>query len=77
MADQKIGQAIDALGVTADLDDEDMIVDCIVLIKVLQADGSIAMSIGTTDSTDWINQKGLLHSALELTEGHYRAVGDD
>ncbi|MFF8784823.1 hypothetical protein [Streptomyces sp. NPDC015125] len=77
MTDQKIGQAVDALGVTADLDDEDMVVDCIVLLKVLQADGSIAMSIGTTDTTDWINQKGLLHSALELTEGHYRAVGDD
>lgn len=77
MADQKIGQAIDALGVTADLDDEDMVVDCIVLLKVLQADGSIAMSIGVTDSTDWINRSGLLHSALELTEGHHRAVGDD
>jgi hypothetical protein len=77
MADQRIGQTVDALGVTADLDDEDMVTDCIVLLKVLQADGSIAMSIGTTDTTDWINQKGLLHSALELTEGHYRAVGDD
>lgn len=77
MTDQKIGQAVDALGVTADLDDEDMVVDCIVLLKVLQVDGSIAMSIGTTDTTDWINQKGLLHSALELTEGRYRAVGDD
>ncbi|GES27926.1 hypothetical protein AB0G60_02610 [Streptomyces angustmyceticus] len=77
MADHRIGQTVDALGVTADLDDEDMVTDCIVLLKVLQADGTIAMSIGTTDSTDWINQKGLLHSALELTEGHYRAVGDD
>ncbi|MEV7466121.1 hypothetical protein AB0O20_06350 [Streptomyces kronopolitis] len=77
MTDQKIGQAVDALGVTADLDDEDMVVDCIVLLKVLQPDGSIAMSIGVTDSTDWINQKGLIRSALELTEGRYRAVGDD
>lgn len=77
MTDQKIGQAVDALGVTADLDDEDMVTDCIVLLKVLQPDGSIAMSIGTTDSTDWINQKGLLQSAPELTEGHYRVVGDD
>ncbi len=77
MADHRIGQTIDALGVTADLDDEDMVTDCVVLLKVLQPDGSIAMSIGTTDSTDWINRSGLLHSALELTEGHYRAVGDD
>lgn len=77
MTDQKIGQAVDALGVTADLDDEDMVVDCIVLLKVLQPDGSIAMSIGTADSTDWIGQKGLLHSALELTGGHYRRVEGD
>lgn len=77
MPDQKIGQLLDTLGVTADLDDGDMVTDALVILKVVQPDGSIAISVGASDSRDWINQRGLLHSALELTDGNYRRVGDD
>ncbi|GGU62798.1 hypothetical protein [Streptomyces lavendofoliae] len=77
MTEQQIGSALDALGVTADLDDDDMVADALVILKVVQDDGSIALSIGTTDSRDWISQAGLLHAALEVTQSGYTRDRDD
>ena len=77
MADQQIGQLLDTLGVTADLDDGDLVTDALVILKVLQPDGSIALSIGATDTRDWINQTGLLRSAIDISEGNIRRADDD
>ncbi|TVL89753.1 hypothetical protein [Streptomyces sp. SAJ15] len=77
MTDQPIGQLIDTIGVTADLDQGDLVTDALVILKVLQPDGSIALSIGTTDTRDWITQTGLLHAALEAAEGRHSRTGDD
>ncbi|MGW0780329.1 hypothetical protein [Streptomyces sp. NPDC002913] len=77
MADQQIGQLLDTLGVTADLDDGDLVTDALVILKVLQPDGSIALSIGATDTRDWINQTGLLRAAIDISEGHIRRSDDD
>lgn len=77
MADQQIGQLLDTLGVTADLDDGDLVTDALVILKVLQPDGSIALSIGATDTRDWINQAGLLRSAIDISEGRIRRDDDD
>lgn len=77
MADQQIGQLLDTLGVTADLDDGDLVTDALVILKVLQPDGSIALSIGATDTRDWINQTGLLRAAIDISEGNIRRADDD
>ncbi|MEV6854705.1 hypothetical protein AB0M89_12960 [Streptomyces microflavus] len=77
MSDQQIGQLLDTLGVTADLDDGDLVTDALVILKVLQPDGSIALSIGATDTRDWINQAGLLRSAIDISEGRIRRDEDD
>lgn len=77
MADQQIGQLLDTLGVTADLDDGDLVTDALAILKVLQPDGSIALSIGATDTRDWINQAGLLRSAIDISEGRIRRDEDD
>ncbi|MFE9777711.1 hypothetical protein ACFYPA_06090 [Streptomyces sp. NPDC005775] len=76
MADQPIGQLLDSLGVTADLDDGDLVTDALVILKVLQPDGSIALSTGATDTRDWINQTGLLRSAIDISEGNIRRSDD-
>jgi len=75
--DRQIGQLLDSLNVTADLDDGDLVTDALVILKILQPDGSIAMSIGSTDTRDWINQTGLLRAAVDYSEGHYRRSDDD
>lgn len=77
MADQQIGQLLDTLGVTADLDDGDLVTDALVILKILQPDGSIALSIGATDTRDWINQTGLLRAAIDISEGNIRRADDD
>ncbi|MEU1434058.1 hypothetical protein ABZ438_08155 [Streptomyces sp. NPDC005786] len=76
MADPPIGRLLDSLGVTADLDDGDLVTDALVILKVLQPDGSIALSIGATDTRDWINQTGLLRSAIDISEGSIRRSDD-
>lgn len=77
MADRQIGQLLDSLNVTADLDDGDLVTDALVILKILQPDGSIAMSIGSTDTRDWVNQTGLLRAAVDYSESHYRRSDDD
>ncbi|MFG3046236.1 hypothetical protein ACGFZR_15070 [Streptomyces sp. NPDC048241] len=71
MPERQIGELLDHLDVTADLDEGDLILDALVILKVLQPDGSIALSIGGTDTRDWINQTGLLHSAIEYANSHF------
>ena len=77
MADKPIGQLLDSLNVSAELDDGDLVTDALVILKILQPDGSIAMSIGSTDTRDWINQTGLLRAAVDYSESHYRRSDDD
>ncbi|MFF3998533.1 hypothetical protein ACFYX8_35155 [Streptomyces cyaneofuscatus] len=77
MAEQQIGQLLDTLGVTADLDVGDLVTDALAILKVLQPDGSIALSIGATDTRDWINQTGLLRAAIDISEGRIRRDEDD
>ncbi|MGH3584751.1 MAG: hypothetical protein ACRDQ0_00345 [Pseudonocardia sp.] len=77
MPDLQVGQLLDSLSVTADLNEDDLVTDALVILKILQPDGSIAMSIGTTDTRDWIGQTGLLRAALDYTEGQYRHSDHD
>ncbi|MGW5175893.1 hypothetical protein ACWERY_16215 [Streptomyces sp. NPDC004082] len=73
MPDQKIGQLLDTLGVTADLSDTDMPTDAVVLLKVVRADGMTALAIACSESLDWIGQTGMLHAAVDLNAGFTRA----
>ncbi|MGW4223022.1 hypothetical protein ACWEG1_06145 [Streptomyces bauhiniae] len=71
MPEQRVGELLDHLDVTADLDEGDLIVDALVILKVLQPDGSIALSIGGTNTRDWINQTGLLRAAVDYARTHF------
>jgi len=46
--EQKIGQLLDTLGVTMCLDEGDMVTDVVVIMKVLEQDGTV--NIGMTKS---------------------------
>lgn len=77
MADQQIGQLLDTLGVTADLDDGDLPVDALVLIKVVKADGVVSFVKGVSESLDWITSLGMLSAALHIENEGYVNVGDE
>lgn len=76
MADQKIGQLLDSLGVTAELSDGDMPTDALVVLKVVTPEGRTAVTIATSEASDWVTQKGLLAAAAEISEGEYTEGGD-
>ncbi|MCI3246320.1 hypothetical protein [Streptomyces spinosisporus] len=71
MAEQKIGQLLDTLGVTAELGESDMPTDALVIMKVVTDEGRVAIVIGGSESMDWITQKGLLAGATEITQGGF------
>ncbi|MGW7597219.1 hypothetical protein [Streptomyces antimycoticus] len=71
MADQPIGQLLDTLGVTADLDDGDMPIDALVLLKVVKADGEVSLVKGSSESLDWISSLGMLTAVVEIDRGGF------
>ena len=77
MADQKIGQLLDSLGVTLDLDEGDMPVDAHVLVKVVKADGNVSLVKGASESLDWITALGMLTAALNIENGGYINARDE
>ncbi|WP_435246357.1 hypothetical protein [Streptomyces sp. NRRL F-5630] len=77
MADDKIGQLLDSLGVTADLDDGDMPVDAHVLLKVIKADGTVTLVKAVSESLDWLSAVGMLTAALHIENNGYTAARDE
>lgn len=77
MADQPIGQLLDSLGVTADLDEGDLPVDALVLIKVVKADGGVSFVKGASESLDWITSLGMLTAAIEIENSGYAKASED
>jgi len=77
VADQKIGQLLDSLGVTLDLDEGDMPVDAHVLVKVVKADGNVSLVKGASESLDWITALGMLTAALNIENGGYINARDE
>lgn len=77
MAEQQIGQLLDAIGVTADLDEGDMPVDAIVILKVIKADGSPSLVKGRSESLDWITALGMTTAAQTIENSGFIDVADD
>lgn len=74
----KLGALVDALGITANLDDNDQIIDMVIIAKVVDADSS-ATGLGVYhNDIDWITQIGLITAARNVFErGDYEQVEDD
>ena len=77
MPDQKIGQLLDTLGTTADLDDGDLPTDALVLLKVVKAGGGVALVKARSESLDWISSLGMLTAALEIENSGYSSASDN
>ncbi|MFL6096056.1 MAG: hypothetical protein ACJ71Y_11460 [Blastococcus sp.] len=77
MAEQKIGQLLDSLGVTIDLDEGDMVVDAHVLLKLVKDDGTVSLVKAVSESLDWITLVGMLTAALHVENSGYANSRDD
>jgi len=77
MTGQKIGQLLDSLGITADLDENDLPTDALVLLKVVKDDGSVGLVKAHSESLDWISSLGMLTAAVEVENNGYRNASED
>lgn len=64
--EQKIGDILDGLGVTLDMEDGDLIASALVIAKVIDEEGDVSLAMMTSDGLSWIEQNGLLASAQQV-----------
>ncbi|MFJ1650092.1 hypothetical protein ACIOC2_01490 [Streptomyces sp. NPDC088337] len=74
-----LGSAIDALGITACLDDGELVAGAIVLMKVIERDGSTRLTVASSDGLGWIERAGMLRVAEVMETGttQSRAPGSE
>ncbi|MYR55545.1 hypothetical protein GTY54_04545 [Streptomyces sp. SID625] len=72
-----LGSAIDALGITATLKDGELVAAAIVLLKVIEEDGSTRLSMSYSDGLGWIERAGMLRVAEVMESGTAEARSPD
>lgn len=66
MTDQPIGPVLDGLGTRIELDEGDLIASALVIAKVVDKDGDVALMLASSEGLSWIEQNGLLTSAQQI-----------
>lgn len=76
---QDVGAIVNGLGITAEsLAGDELVSDAMVLMKVIQADGSVTLLVAHSDAMSWIEKLGMLHVAVGLEQQRgYRDADDD
>lgn len=77
MTDQMIGDVLDGLGITLDLDDGDLVASALVLAKVVGEDGEVSLFVGQSDGLSWLEQIGLVTAAQQVIQQTQFAPRDD
>lgn len=77
MAEQQVGQLLDALGVTVDLEQGDLPTDALVILKAIRADGSVALIKGRSESVDWVTALGMMTAAQTIENSGFAHVCDE
>lgn len=69
MSERTVGDLLDTLGVTFDLEDGQQVTEVVVLGKVADFEHSgTALVIGVSDGLDWIAQRGLISTAQHILD---------
>lgn len=69
MADQKVGELLDSLGVTLDIDESQQLVEVVVLGKLADFDtGGTSVVLGNNEGLDWIAQRGIVSAAQHVMD---------
>jgi hypothetical protein len=71
-----IGGVLDGLGITASLDAGELVAGAMVLLKVLQEDGRIRLSMVHSDGLGWIERAGMLRVAEVIETGSAQSAAD-
>jgi hypothetical protein len=63
---QSMGDLIDSLGVTHEPREGELACDAIVILKIIDAEGDVALRIRYSESSNWIERIGMLRAAEQL-----------
>lgn len=66
MTEQKIGDLMDKLGVTADLADDDFVEQVVVLMRVVDGNGNPSLGIGKAEGTSDMDQHAIILLAADV-----------
>ncbi|MBW3663559.1 MAG: hypothetical protein KY469_10705 [Actinobacteria bacterium] len=55
-----IGELIDSLGVETELDNDDLVAAAVVLLKVIEPDGQVRLSIAWSEGMSWLERVGMV-----------------
>lgn len=64
--ERKVGELLDSLGITLELDDREMTSDALVVAKTIDEDGQVAITIGKSESMTWLDQIGMVTAASDI-----------
>lgn len=77
MAERKVGDLLDKLGLTVDIEDDDMVTNVVVIAKNVMGDGQVSVIIGKSEGTTWLDQLGLVEAARDIMrQGGYEQTGE-
>lgn len=68
MARTALGDVLDKMGVSADLRSGDHVTDAVVLLKVENEEGDVAVVIEHGETTSWYDQRALINAASAVVE---------
>jgi hypothetical protein len=76
VAERPIGQLLDALGVRADIADEDLPTAAVVLLKLVGEDGTPLIAIADSEGLSWLDQHGIVSAAWEIVRQGFQTRDD-
>lgn len=77
MTREPIGELLDARGVQADMDSDDLVSDVVVIMKVTDGDGITGIILETSEGLDWITQLGMVDAAKTIIGAGTRYEDDE
>lgn len=63
---QPVGPLLDSLGVQREVVDGELVVGAVVLLKVLEADGTVSMRSAWSPGLSWMERVGMHSSAAQV-----------
>jgi hypothetical protein len=60
-----LGERLDALGVTAGLEPDDLVADAVVIMQVVEASGDVRVQVCWSDGLRWVARRGMIEAARD------------
>jgi hypothetical protein len=72
-----VGQLIDTLDTQIDLDEDDLVTDAFVIVKVIKTDGTVTIATGRSQSLDWLTALAMVTAAQTIENSGYSRDSDN